>query len=404
MWQGYYKAIFWQLFIPYIFYFFAFICYATAFAEADKEVISVTYGLKWFCLVVWGKFFITFMLLELIQFRGDPCGYFTDFWNIIDFTSLVLCATYIGLELTGNKGNDVNVLGSVSCLLLWTKLFYWMRIFKPFSAFIRIITEIIMDIRVFSVMLIFCLAAFANVLMILDNNRELEEEKNITPFTGQIIFDAMIHAYLTGLGDFNKDNYSIADDVIVWIMFLLATFLVQLVFMNMLIAIMGESFGRITAIQEQSTLKEICGMIDDCHWLLEISDVFKSNRYILWLTPASTDKSGTVVERMIGQLQDFVGERADETDAKLLRQIALVDEKVTALAAAEEGEESGSDDDHDHDVSEVADQVHTLTRNFSKMQKSIDSIKKLVESGGKGGKKSKAKDDDDDESDGGSDY
>lgn len=211
----------------------------------------------------------------------------------------------------------------------------------------------------------------------------------------------MIHAYLTGLGDFNKDNYSISDDVIVWVMFLLATFLVQLVFMNMLIAIMGESFGRITAIQEQSTLKEICGMIDDCHWLLEISDVFKSNRYILWLTPASTDKSGTVVERLIAQLQDFVGERADETDAKLLRQIALVDEKVTALAAAEDGEESGSDDDHDHDVSEVADQVHTLTRNFNKMQKSIDAIKKLVE--GKGGKKSKAKDGDEG-SDAGSGY
>mmetsp|Transcript_26943 Transcript_26943/g.19397 ORF Transcript_26943/g.19397 Transcript_26943/m.19397 type:complete len:303 (+) Transcript_26943:5575-6483(+) len=302
MWQGYYKAIFWQLFIPYVFYFSSFVCYATAFAENDQGVISVAYGMKWLCLIIWGKFFVTFMLLELIQFRGDPLGYFTDFWNILDFSSLVLCASYIGMELTGNTGNDVNVLGSISCLLLWTKLFYWMRIFKPFSAFIRIISEIIMDIRVFSIMLLFCLAAFANCLMILDNNRDNPDEKNIAPYTGSFVFDAMIHAYLTGLGDFNKDNYSLSDDVVVWIMFLLATFLVQLVFMNMLIAIMGESFGRITAIQEQSTLKEICGMIDDCHWLLEISDVFKSDRYILWLTPASTDKSGTVVERLIGQL------------------------------------------------------------------------------------------------------
>lgn len=249
-------------------------------------------------------------------------GYFTDFWNILDFSSLVLCASYIGMELTGNTGNDVNVLGSISCFLLWIKLFYWMRIFKPFSAFIRIISEIIMDIRVFSIMLLFCLAAFANVLMILDNNRDNPEDKNIAPYTGSFIFDAMIHAYLTGLGDFNKDNYSLSDNVIVWVMFLIATFLVQLVFMNMLIAIMGESFGRITAMQEQSTLKEICGMIDDCHWLLEISDVFKNDRYILWLTPASTDKSGTVVERLIGQLQEFVSERADESDSKLLRQIA----------------------------------------------------------------------------------
>lgn len=239
-----------------------------------------------------------------------------------------------------------------------------------------------MDIRVFSIMLLFCLAAFANVLMILDNNRDNPEDKNIAAYTGSFIFDAMIHAYLTGLGDFNKDNYSLSDDVIVWIMFLIATFLVQLVFMNMLIAIMGESFGRITAIQEQSTLKEICGMIDDCHWLLEISDVFKGDRYILWLTPASTDKSGTVVERLIGQLQEFVSERADESDSKLLRQIALVDEKITAMAEAEGEDGSGSDSepDHNHDVSEVADEVRCLSKDFRKMQKSLDQMKKLIES------------------------
>merc|ERR1712147_201196 len=153
-----------------------------------------------------------------------------------------------------------------------------MRVFKPFSAFIRIITEIIFDIRVFMIMLLLCLAAFSNVLVILDSNRATDDEKSIESLTGVLFFDALVHAYLTGLGDFNKDNYSTSDPVVVWIMFLLATFLVMLVFMNMLIAMMGETFGRITAIQEQSTLKEICQMIDDNNWLLNISEVFKSDR------------------------------------------------------------------------------------------------------------------------------
>jgi hypothetical protein len=44
--------------------------------------------------------------------------------------------------------------------------------------------------------------------------------------------------------------------------------------MNMLIAIMGESFGRITAIQSQSVLKELCVMMDDHIWLLNYSEIY----------------------------------------------------------------------------------------------------------------------------------
>jgi len=42
------------------------------------------------------------------------------------------------------------------------------------------------------------------------------------------------------------------------------------------------------------------------------------------------------------------------------------------MAEAEGDDGSGSDDDHDHDVSEVADEVRCLSRDFRKMQKSLD--------------------------------
>ena len=98
-------------------------------------------------------------------------------------------------------------------------------------------------------------------------------------------FDAMIHAYLTGLGDFNKDNYSEANSVTVWIFFLGATIIVQLVFMNLLIAMMGDAYGEIMAIEQQSIMKELCAMMEDHIWMLDISSIFKISRYILWLTP-----------------------------------------------------------------------------------------------------------------------
>ena len=59
-----------------------------------------------------------------------------------------------------------------------------------------------------------------------------------------------MHAYLTGLGDFEKDTYSEEDAFVVWMFFLMATFIVQLVFMNLLIALMTDAYVNIMAIKE----------------------------------------------------------------------------------------------------------------------------------------------------------
>ena len=192
------------------------------------------------------------------------------------------------------------MLASVAIFLMWIKLFYWMRLFKSFSAFIVMIAEIIKDIKVFLVMLIISLCAFANIIYALNLNRL---DSGLAPVYDSLVnfapVDATIHAYLLGLGDFNKDNYSEEDATVTWIMFILATFIVQLIFMNLLIAIMGESFARITNIMQQSTLKDICKIMDDHIWLLKIDEIFSDKRYILWLTLDTSTNSVSSVERKI---------------------------------------------------------------------------------------------------------
>jgi hypothetical protein len=59
------------------------------------------------------------------------------------------------------------------------------------------------------------------------------------------------------LGDFDSEAYRIGyDKNFAMVMFLLATFIICVVFMNMLIAIMGETFGQVTEEAEQSGLQE----------------------------------------------------------------------------------------------------------------------------------------------------
>lgn len=59
-------------------------------------------------------------------------------------------------------------------------------------------------------------------------------------------------------GDFKYDNYSDVkgDKKLLWASFLMATFLLVVVFMNMLIAIMGETFAQVEEIKAESALKE----------------------------------------------------------------------------------------------------------------------------------------------------
>jgi len=59
------------------------------------------------------------------------------------------------------------------------------------------------------------------------------------------------------LGDFDSTIYRVGyDKYYAFAMFVLATFIIAVVFMNMLIAIMGETFGAVTEAAEESGLRE----------------------------------------------------------------------------------------------------------------------------------------------------
>ena len=66
-----------------------------------------------------------------------------------------------------------------------------------------------------------------------------------------------MHVYLLDFGDFSTDDYSALDLAI----FILAIFIVPLVFLNMLIAIMGDTFDRVKEEQGRRDFQEMAGLI-----------------------------------------------------------------------------------------------------------------------------------------------
>ena len=77
------------------------------------------------------------------------------------------------------------------------------------------------------------------------------------------------------------DNYSGEGGALIWFFFLLATFITQLLFMNLLIAIMGDTFDRVQEVKVQAAAKEKISMITDFIWVLDLQDEFKEAKYVV---------------------------------------------------------------------------------------------------------------------------
>jgi len=131
-------------------------------------------------------------------------SYFKSFWNLIDLISLLLNLSVIILDLVNNNTMDSNSVASVAILLMWVKLFYFLRIFNSTAHLIRMIIEIISDMRYFVIVLMLAVLAFGNSFYILGRN----DTVNATPFSGTTFPLAFIMSWRMGTGDFDTTTFA----------------------------------------------------------------------------------------------------------------------------------------------------------------------------------------------------
>ena len=207
----------------------------------------------------------------------------------------------------------VRTYGALCCWFMWIKVFYWMRIFRNFAYFITIITATIGDSGSFMVMLCIIIFAFANMFFIIQNNTLREDYHYVNSFLGIGWLDSIIAMYLMSLGEFDYDGYgSGPDKYVAWSFFILGTYLSLIVFMNVLIAIMGDSYARVSETKEQSALIEQVQIIQDLQWLLDLKDVFKGQRYIVRVyKDEASQKNFEDMGEQISELSTYLSKKSD---------------------------------------------------------------------------------------------
>jgi uncharacterized coiled-coil protein SlyX len=101
----------------------------------------------------------------------------------------------------------------------------------------------------------------------------------------------LIYAFRTVLGDFHTDNYEqLHGSGFRWFIFLLCAIIIEMVRHNLLVSILGDTFGLVSSIADQSLLQEICAVISENEFILDRKKVFGSYKYIVL---AKLEKAGT---------------------------------------------------------------------------------------------------------------
>jgi hypothetical protein len=181
------------------------------------------------------------------------------------------------------------------------------------------------------IMVAIIIFAFGNYFFVINNNLKFGDDPELSyydSYYGNSVGDVLVSVYLLGaLGDFDSGLYSEGPDkYAAMTMFLLALFIIAVVFMNMLIAIMGETFAQVLEGAVESGIREQVVLISDHAWLLNLKKIFKGKKYIIIVTPSvggegssdpviSTIKdTENVLNKKMTRIQNTVHKRIDTVD------------------------------------------------------------------------------------------
>lgn len=187
----------------------------------------------------------------------------------VDYFSLTSLRAYVG----------------IASFVMWIKVFYWMRLYKNTAYYVKLIGKTLSDIGIFAMLCLVIIFAFANLFYML-NIGSTDDDSALISYTGIGGLDAVIAIYALSLGDFQYDGFIKSKyDYLLWTSFLLCTFLMIVVFMNMIIAIMGNTFDEVMESRYETALNENISLIYDHIWLLDLKEEFKDLKYIIKIIP-----------------------------------------------------------------------------------------------------------------------
>jgi hypothetical protein len=217
--------------------------------------------------IVLGMYSLYFLHNEYLQVHHDGMDYIKSVWNYIDIITPCTILTVLTVNTFEiNIGIEAErILQAIGVFFMWYKFLYFFRLSKSFGYLTRLIILVIYDMRHFLIVLFFTLVAFSDTFLTISNgNNDGVHQPFVNGFT-----DAIIYVYMIILGSFDMQNFenSIATQLLIGA-FIVCTVFNTIVMLNLLIAIISETFEWVKKNAENASFQEMAALIAENSYLI----------------------------------------------------------------------------------------------------------------------------------------
>lgn len=277
---------------------------------------------------------------QMITYRGD---YFLSPWNYMDLGLNVLMMTLFVLHLTRVNYQVFVTLVAMEVLLLSLRLLYFCMAYEHFGALVRMVMIVIRDMRFFFLLLIFLLFSFALTFSILLSNERRRPDAEAASATQSFatVENAILQLFTMMMGDVEYSTlYEILqlDTVVSKLAVTLAcvyALLVLIVLVNMLIAIVDETYSSVKRSEQDQILRNKAMIIDEIESTLPRTCIDELNQRILLpyvhvLVPqqADIDNHGGGQQDVLSKIKKLKRTVTDAVDQHNTRQSREVQQAV----------------------------------------------------------------------------
>ena len=178
---------------------------------------------------------------------------------------------YIGKD---NEFSEIFFFGQIFVIqtMMWIKLFDWLRLFSKTAIYPVLLNEVLKDIAPYSMMMAIIFGVFGNFMFIYhakilyDGSEAL---KGLEEDIGMDMFTHMMNELLIMAGEYHYEDFKQSQSklqfYVIWLCFMLAIIMTQVVFLNTLIAIISDTFERVWDKKNQIIVSSKADLL--CDWL-----------------------------------------------------------------------------------------------------------------------------------------
>ena len=185
-------------------------------------------------------FFVLYSKEEIKQIYWNGWKkYFSFFWNWIDICVILGTFSSLILDLISMKVNMIpyplKLLVAITLLFLWARMLSYSRGIKGSGFLIRLVGQVIIDIRYFVIMIFLAVLAFASSGYVLQ----------IDYVFSQYFFFNIFYRLM--LNDFGGYDVAVApeDGTPLWLLMIIITLVLSIIMLNLLISIIGGTYANV---------------------------------------------------------------------------------------------------------------------------------------------------------------